>query len=404
MNQHAPATILVADWGKSRAKRSVYEAHVGERRVKRVDSLGWDLHALLSAAQSRAEDGPVLIALDLALGVPYAYWTDLLKSQPGARPSHFLEWLRSLPDEAEFWTEVRSAEEWCVHRPFYAVPKGLGAMKAFYTKAGYDFDRRVDKRCRSKPLFCVSGIPGTVGSGTRAFWRELIPMLAAPRNFSVWPFDGGLEDLLRGSNIVLAEMYPGIAHTVALRESIPSAIVNVAKTKQESRSEALDLFSNSVWLKELSVTLENVDEARANEDDFDAFISAASLLRCVLERHPIDEPSADDAVCEGGVLLTSAVDFSQKRQRFGSGRTREKQQRVRSPPRMQPSTHTPLATAKTKLIQFECPIPGCSKLYQSGRLGWGSHVGALRMHPHWHPHATDLRERKRLFKGEFPDW
>ena len=53
-----------------------------------------------------------------------------------------------------------------------------------------------------------------------------------------------------------------------------------------------------------------------SEDDFDALMSAAGLLRCALEGHSLDEPEHDDQVAEGGVLLTSVIDFKQKTERL----------------------------------------------------------------------------------------
>ena len=54
------------------------------------------------------------------------------------------------------------------------------------------FLREIDRRTGAKPIFAVSGIPGTVRSGIRALWRELAPLLREERDFSVWPFE---EDL-----------------------------------------------------------------------------------------------------------------------------------------------------------------------------------------------------------------
>lgn len=405
MTQPTPAFILAADWSKHSAKRAVYEANVRDRRISRVASSSWDLASLLNVAKGRAEHGAVLIALDLALGLPEAYWSDAVRSCRDAKPEHFLDWLASLNNAVEFWTEAKSTAEWSVQRPFYAVPKGQGAMKAFYAKAGYDFDRRIDKRCRSNPLFCVSGIPGTVGSGTRSFWQELSPLLNSRREFRIWPFDGSLRDLLKENNVVLAEMYPGIAYTVALREHIPGAVLNVAKTKPTQRQLAIEMFAGSTWVDDLSVTLENLDDAQESEDDFDALISAASLLRCVLEDRTLDEPETDDPVCEGGILLTSAVDFSSKRQRLiNTTLERNKKHTPRSTAVTKPSYPQSLPTAKVSTRPYECPIAGCTKVYRSGRSGWDGHIGSLRMHPQWHPEVKNPVERKRLFKQEFPGW
>ena len=220
--------------------------------------------------------------MDLVLGIPRPYWREVSVVERWRRTKTFLDWLGTLGGEDTFWQEVRSAEDWNVLQPFFAVPGGAGSMTAFHTKAGYSLFRKPDLRCQANPPFCVSGIPGTVGSGTRALWQELSPMLAEWRDFRVWPFEGSLDQLLTNSTIVIAEGYPGIAYTAALRESLPARRLKVAKTKRQQREAALGLLTNATWVTNHSVAIHDLDEALASEDDFDALMSAAGLLRCVL--------------------------------------------------------------------------------------------------------------------------
>ena len=239
---NTPNIIIAADWSKNASKRSLYEANVGERTVRRLDCLEWTLDSVLSVSR-RYRGQLVLVSMDLVLGVPLRYWQQVRQLERWSQASDFLEWLRLLAVETEFWNTVGSSDEWSVAAPFYSVPKGKGSMLAFYESAGYDFYRDVDRRCRSNPMFCVSGIPGTVGSGTRAFWQELCPLLASDRNFSIWPFDGALKQLLSTPQVVLAEGYPGIAYTAALREQLPAGVLRVSKTKFEQRKRALEVLS-----------------------------------------------------------------------------------------------------------------------------------------------------------------
>ena len=82
--------------------------------------------------------------------------------------------------------------------------------------------RKIDGATGAKPLFAVSGIPGTVGSGTRSFWQELIPRLTDSLDFAVWPFEGDLRRLLASRGIVLAETYPALFYAAVLARTLPA--------------------------------------------------------------------------------------------------------------------------------------------------------------------------------------
>lgn len=383
---HSPRIILAADWGKNSAKRAVYEVDVRERSITRLECTDWTLDTVLTVARSHRPHS-VLVSMDLVIGVPGLYWRELLGVERWSRVTDFLNWLETLGGEDKFWQEVSAGEEWNVLQPFFAVPGGAGSMTAFHKKAGYPLLRKVDVRVRSNPPFCVSGIPGTVGSGTRALWQELSPLLAERRDFRVWPFEGSLDQLLTNSAIVVAEGYPAIAYTAALRESLPARLLKVAKTKREQRQIALGLLDKASWVANHSVVIHDLEEAKESEDDFDALMSAAGLLRCVLENHDLEEPAHDDPIAEGGVLLTSAIDFEQRGENL-KGRELDRLIERRDP--------VPGGR--------QCPIPGCDKIFKRGRSGWDAHVGSAKTHPQWCPEILDPKDRKNHFKQEFSDW
>lgn len=382
---HSPGTILAADWAKNPSKRAVYEADVRERRIARLECTAWGLDSILSVARSHRPNS-VLVSMDLVLGVPGNYWRELLEEERWSQVTDFLNWLGTLGDEDTVWQEVRSGEKWNVLQPFFAVPGGAGSMTAFPSKAGYPLLREVDARVGSKPPFCVSGIPGTVGSGTRAFWREMGPMLAEPRDFRVWPFEGSLDQLLTSSAIVIAEGYPAIAYTAALRESLPARLLKVAKIKRDQRHFALEQLTKATWVTKHEVLIQGLEEAIESEDDFDALMSAAGLLRCVLDGHSLEESCHDDPIAEGGVLLTSAIDFELKGELLKGSMGAAKKSSNPAPGGLQ------------------CPIPGCDKIFKRGRSGWDAHVASTKTHPQWHPETSDPELRKKLFKQEFSDW
>jgi hypothetical protein len=51
---------------------------------------------------------------------------------------------------------------------------------------------------------------------------------------------------------------------------------------------------------------------------------------------------------------------------------------------------------------FQCPVPGCQKVFAKTRSGWDSHVASRRNHPLWRPELESIEERKKQFMSEFP--
>ena len=183
-------TIFIsADWSKDPRKRSVFVAYLEERRIGREPPgpSGWNLETLLALARKLSKRGSVLIGVDLALGVSRGYWRLLLDRSGDMRPETFVHWLEDLDPAGEFFETTRDPTRWRVGRPWFAIQPGQGGRRSFEDYADDRFLRRIDAATGAKPLFAVSGMPGTVGSGTRAFWQELIPRLAGERDFAIWP-------------------------------------------------------------------------------------------------------------------------------------------------------------------------------------------------------------------------
>ncbi|HUE86470.1 MAG TPA: hypothetical protein VMO26_10370 [Vicinamibacterales bacterium] len=190
-----------------------------------------------------------------------------------------------------------------------------------------------------------------------------------------------------------------------LEEDAQRALLNVGKTKQRIRDAALGRLRSMRWLHERGVSLEGLPAALASEDNFDALFGAAALLRRAVDGAPIDEPDSDDPIAEGGILLTSAIDFFAPRRRFDvpdvprlskhSTATAEPRPQLRPAP-------TPRSTLSAG--QWTCPIPGCGKGFANGRSGWDAHVASLRTHPAWHLDIRDPEARKARFLHDFPDW
>ena len=126
-----------------------------------------------------------------------------------------------------------------------------------------------------------------MGSGTRAFWKELIQELSGERDFAVWPFGGGPESLVATRRAVHCESHARLAHAAALADDLPTCILAGPKTVREWRDAACRRLEEAAWVRECRVDLGGLDGARANEDDFDALLTAAGVLRCVLEGRPL---------------------------------------------------------------------------------------------------------------------
>ena len=259
------STFISADWSKERRKRSVHVADVVQRRIWRPDARDWDLSGLLALARDLASTGPVLVGLDLALGVPEGYWSTAVDQPRWRRCSSFLHWIETLDPSSEFDTTPQ-ASEWRVDRPFFHIPPGKGSLNAYRNRIPGGLLREIDQLVGAKPIFAVSGIPGTVGSGTRDMWTELIPLLGADRDFAVWPFDGELEQLLATRPVTLAETYPGLAYAAALSAALPTPRVRISKTKGAAREAACELLLAAPWVADTGVSLGDLEPARLDED------------------------------------------------------------------------------------------------------------------------------------------
>jgi hypothetical protein len=85
---------------------------------------------------------------------------------------------------------------------------------------------------------------------------------------------------------------------------ISRARLIIAKTDSSVRRRAIASLCDAEWASSLRVTFENLGEAEANEDDFDACVTAAALLRCALEGVPLCPTLLESAASEGGILGT----------------------------------------------------------------------------------------------------
>lgn len=259
-------------------------------------------------ALARTLPGRVLIGVDVGMGVPHGFWQLVLADCEGSLPENFVQWLGSIDPDGGFFETVAKPGEWSTRRPWFAVGKGPGGLTSFTGKTGDNLHRSLAAATTAKPIFAVSGIPGSVGSGTREIWRELVPMLKEPRDFAVWPFEGDAEFGHPEHGILLAETYPGLAYGAVLADVLPTARLAIAKRNEGQRIAACKRFAAANWVRESRVGLPDLEPAQAGEDDFDALFTAAAVLRCAVENLPIVFPQWIDSKVEGSMLLAGPVD------------------------------------------------------------------------------------------------
>lgn len=157
--------------------------------------------------------GPLLLGLDLPLGLPRAY-------AAGRPEAGFLPFLRDLSWTPGFFQVAAGLEEVSAQRPFYPARGTKGMTRAAHAAAlGMDgagglsrlCDLATTERPAGAPLFWTLGANQT-GKAAISAWRDwLSPALAAGLPYRLWPFEGLVRDLLAPGVAVLAETYPAEA-------------------------------------------------------------------------------------------------------------------------------------------------------------------------------------------------
>jgi diadenosine tetraphosphate (Ap4A) HIT family hydrolase len=199
-------------------------------------------------------------------------------------------------------------------------------------ESGVEPLRDVDKVTAAKSLFILSGIPGSVGSSVVDLWPALSGILAnRPAGVRLWPFDEAQPETV-AAGVVLAEIYPRALYASALASEAPPlrARLSVAKGDRKCRRTAIDSLMAQDWVREHGVRFEDVEAETITEDAFDALLSAAGLLRCVLDGTPLGWSGSDPF--EGGILGLDSLNLSLPERTFRSGPSNERSSRRRASP------------------------------------------------------------------------
>ena len=301
--------IIAVDWGKDAAKRSAYLADPTTRSLRRLPGLT-TFQKLIDYAQSLSP--PVLIGIDAAIGFPLSSWEQVFSNTDNP-PRTFMEWLKDKPLPEQFFRSVSTPGSWSPRSPFINPPaKQSWSLNEFIETSQDGLHRSIDRLLGGNSIFVASGIPGSVGSGTRALWQEIVA-LDNQRKVGFWPFEGSLDALGKYSHSIVGEMYPKACYGIALHDTLPAPLLSIAKTKSQHRAEAMARLLCSPWINKWDVKIANVEAALENEDDFDALMSAAALLRLVLERASLESLEPKLQLIEGGVLGSASLDMTRKR-------------------------------------------------------------------------------------------
>ena len=275
--------IVSVDWGKETKKRAVYTAlpkasgWVVERPLP--PSNGWSLEEALELAVRVAEpsEASALVAIDAVIGLPVGHGL-----QTGV--AGFPEAMSWLDRQGALASSITNPGKWRPESPFFAVNAGEGGLTRYAEQAGGRavLYRQCDRVTGGNPVFVTSGIPGSVGSGSAALWREILAARrSGRRSFRLWPFEVELDEAPEYGVPVIAESYPRACYGVALAPSLPASPRSLAKTNPRERRARLDELTSAVWVREAAVELGGLEMADANEDDFDALMQAAGLVRMV---------------------------------------------------------------------------------------------------------------------------
>ena len=198
-----------ADWSLDPRKRWVtFARRQGAKWQTSAPRLVGDPATLASALI--AEGGPAALGLDLPLGVPRGF----AETRPEKGFPAFLAGLAGNPD---FFAVSPSLATVSPARPFYPARGIKGMTRAAHAAAlgladasglSRVCDRATAERPAGAPVFWTLGANQS-GKAAISAWRDwLAPALAAGAPLRLWPFAGGLHNLLRPGQLALAEVYP----------------------------------------------------------------------------------------------------------------------------------------------------------------------------------------------------
>jgi diadenosine tetraphosphate (Ap4A) HIT family hydrolase len=331
--------IICADWSKDSARRAAYVAEVATRLVKCLGRGPFTLKSLVDAGARYSGEGSVLVGIDAPLGAPRSLLA-VTHQDLGLPPTAtFVDWVTKAASWPSFFSRAVEGEPWSPLRPFFRVTPGADARNRMFRamrERGVEPLRDVDTVTAAKSPFILSGIPGSVGSSVADLWPALSGLLAnRAGGVRCWPFDQAQPET-GTAGVVLAEIYPRALYASALATEPPPfrARLSIAKGDARCRRAAMESLLAQDWVRQNNVRFEDAEPETITEDSFDALLSAAGLLRCVLEDAPLGWSGSD--AFEGGILALDSLNLSLPERTFRCGSNDERPSK--GPPMRRPET------------------------------------------------------------------
>ena len=291
-----PALVMHADWGTHPRKRwqaaAVLQAG-GRYRLLPTAPIGplADLWRALAAT-----DGHVLLGCDFPLGLPAAYAAragidDFARALPHLGSDRF----------AAFYDVADRPDEIGLTRPFY--PDRPGGRRRQQLLDGLALDRwsdllrRCDRRTPMRNAACVlfwTRGGNQVGKAAIAGWRDLLaPAVRAGLDLGIWPFQGGLAELIARHRFTVAETYPAEVYGhlgIALRRH-GGKRSQIARRAAAGRLCGIDVALEPRAQAEIE---DGFGTGADGEDRFDAVVGLLGMLLVLRGQRGSGEP--DDPV------------------------------------------------------------------------------------------------------------
>jgi hypothetical protein len=319
-----PSLVVHADWSVRDAKRWMAKAALqpdGRYLVFAPQPVGEPETMLKRLRQSTGPGGALLVGFDFPIGLPERY----------ARLCGVEDFLVALlqfgkGEWADFYRVAGRAEEICLQRPFYPARPGNTRQNDLLSALGLRAMNDLRRECElshpgrrpAAPLFWTMG-GQQVGKAAISGWRQVLAPALRQVDHSmpvaIWPFSGGLTEILRPGVTVLAETYPAeyYAH-LGVKFSRPTG----GKRSQAARrggAEALLDWANEArvsFTPELSAALQDgFGPAPAGEDAFDAVVGVLGMLNLILGLRPLEEPAGQRLRKVEGWILGQSTPVSE---------------------------------------------------------------------------------------------
>jgi hypothetical protein len=316
MSEHLPRVVAHADWGVGAAKRWVAVASLGPRghyRALAPRPVGDDGGVLERLGVPGGPAGGVVLGFDFPIGLPRRYAElvgigDFRRALDGFGRGRW----------EEFYQVAAAAEQISLYRPFYPLTPGAKGERArwhLHRALGLRAEellRRCDRQGAEALFWTLGG--RQVGKAAIDGWRSvLVPALRDPAlRVALWPFDGGLGELVAGGGVVVAETWPrecyrhlGVSFAPAPGSPHPSKRRQADRRRNGPVLLAWAAATGTELAPELAAAVaDGFGPAPGGEDPFDAVAGLFGMVNVLLGRRAAGVPGEDGAVrrVEGWIL------------------------------------------------------------------------------------------------------